>query len=485
MSARDDEVTRAFHDAYSVLLERSPEPPAFEQITEQPIAATRTGRPGRTLDDFDLRRNAGEPASAPPRRRVLIALAAAAAVLLTAGIAASHRGDPDLATTDVPPSSIAESSVAAVPAVDDSPDWSLVFHPDAFGDDGEVRSIVAGGPGFVAVGQRDEDAAVWTSVDGLAWAPVPHDDSVFEAGSGIADVIAGGPGLIAVGRSCNDGVPAAAECVDGDAAVWTSVDGLTWSPIPHDDEVSDGVFSFEMTSVTAGGPGFVAVGSSWEFEEPDGAAGWERVDGDAAVWTSVDGLSWSRVPHDDDVFGGERNQAIGDVTAAGPGLVAVGRDGPHAAWDNSPRQAAAVWTSTDGLQWSRVPHDDAVFGVGGPAMIGVTPGGPGLVAVGWSSPHDAPAPVWTSPDGLVWSPVTHDNRQEMSGTMTAVTAGGPGLVAVGAQGTGAAAWTSPDGITWSPAQAENESEASAGWLWDVIADDDRPIGPGFTIEESD
>ena len=53
------------------------------------------------------------------------------------------------------------------------------------------------------------------------------------------------------------------------------------------------------------------------------------------------------------------------------------------------------------------------------------------------------------------------------------------------QGTGAAAWTSPDGITWSPAQVENESEASAGWLWDVIADDDRPIGPGFTIEESD
>ena len=32
---------------------------------------------------------------------------------MTAGIAASYRGDPDLATTDVPPSSIAESSVVS------------------------------------------------------------------------------------------------------------------------------------------------------------------------------------------------------------------------------------------------------------------------------------------------------------------------------------------------------------------------------------
>jgi hypothetical protein len=67
-----------------------------------------------------------------------------------------------------------------------------------------------------------------------------------------------------------------------------------------------------------------------------------------------------------------------DVTAGGPGLVAVGHDQVPGGDAN-----AAVWTSTDGIAWSRVPHDEAVFGGGdGNAMLGVTAGGPGLVAVG-------------------------------------------------------------------------------------------------------
>ena len=41
------------------------------------------------------------------------------------------------------------------------------------------------------------------------------------------------------------------------------------------------------------------------------------------------------------------------VTAAGPRLVAAGTAGDH---------SAAVWTSVDGITWSRGPHDEAVFG---------------------------------------------------------------------------------------------------------------------------
>lgn len=50
--------------------------------------------------------------------------------------------------------------------------------------------------------------------------------------------------------------------------------------------------------------------------------------GDAAEWASPDGISWSRVSHNEVVFGGEGSQGMGSVTAAGPGLVAVGQDGP-------------------------------------------------------------------------------------------------------------------------------------------------------------
>ena len=47
---------------------------------------------------------------------------------------------------------------------------------------------------------------------------------------------------------------------------------------------------------------------------------------DAVVWTSPDGVIWSRVPHDEAIFGGDGLQAMSSVTAGGPGLVAVGED---------------------------------------------------------------------------------------------------------------------------------------------------------------
>ena len=42
------------------------------------------------------------------------------------------------------------------------------------------------------------------------------------------------------------------------------------------------------------------------------------------MWTSPDGITWSRVPHDEAVFGGEGGQVMNIVTFGGPGLVAVG-----------------------------------------------------------------------------------------------------------------------------------------------------------------
>ena len=83
-----------------------------------------------------------------------------------------------------------------------------------------------------------------------------------------------------------------------------------------------------MWSVTAGGPGLVAVGYDADSDFDQGAA---------AVWTSTDGLVWQRVAHDETVFGGDGQQAMSSVTAGGPGLVAVGRD--------LGREAAVVWTS--------------------------------------------------------------------------------------------------------------------------------------------
>lgn len=74
------------------------------------------------------------------------------------------------------------------------------------------------------------------------------------------------------------------------------------------------------------------------------------------AWFSPDGLSWAGVPHDETVFGGTDSQAMWSVVAGSSGLVAVGHE-PSASGSD-----AAVWTSPDGSTWSRVPHDQEVCG---------------------------------------------------------------------------------------------------------------------------
>jgi hypothetical protein len=237
-----------------------------------------------------------------------------------------------------------------------------------------MTSVTAGGPGLVVVGwdasSSDQVAAVWTSVDGVTWSRVPHDEKVFggEGDQTMGSVTVGGPGLVAVGRDLSD---------DLVAAVWTSVDGVTWSRVPDDENVLGGV----MKSVTAAGPGLVAVGSAGSGGLPD-----------AVVWTSPDGVTWSRVPDDELALGGSGGQTMESVTVGGPGLVAVGSDA-----SSSSDQDAAVWTSIDGVTWSRVPHDETVLGGEGfQSMLSVTVGGPGLVAVGGDGSDDFDAAVWVA-----------------------------------------------------------------------------------------
>jgi hypothetical protein len=368
--------------------------------------------------------------------------------------------------------------------------WIQVCDTASF-DGTAMYAVTAGGPGLVAVGANGldystpggvadpggyeqaaptgaTDAVVWTSLFGFTWTRVPHDGVTFGGvgGQQMFGVTVGGPGLVAVGR---DGPVVDGE---GDAAVWTSSDGFTWSRVPHDEDVFGGEGEQRMVSVTVGGPGLVAIG----FDR--GAQGGE---GDAAVWTSSDGFTWSRVPHDEVVFGGESQPQMLSLTAGGPGLVAVGTDGyPYVlnfgqldgSFDEPADELAvdaAVWTSTDGFTWSRVPHDEAIFGgEGEQRMVSVAVGGPGVVAVGsvtgdlgrgW---HTFDAAVWTSADGINWSRVQHDvavfaasgDLGDAEEQMLSVAASGPGLVAVGfdsAYGCGwdSAVWTSTDGFTWS------------------------------------
>ena len=277
---------------------------------------------------------------------------------------------------------------------------------------------------FAGCGLVDDrsDSATLSPVNGVAssgWLRADIGEATDEAGGRVTinAVVVGGPGLVAVGTVTSS-------TRDSDGAVWTSSDGLVWSRVPHDEGVFGGDGSQQIRSIAVGGPGLVAVG----LAESD-------VGNDASVWLSADGLVWIRVPHDESVFGGERDQGMFDVVAVDPGLVAVG----YQATD------AAVWTSVDGTIWSRVPHDEAVFGGEGQSrMYSVVRSGHRLVAAGTSEVHSA---VWMSDDGAVWSLV----KVSEHGILWDITTGGPGLIAVGGVVDGAV-WTSSQGNSWSSVQ---------------------------------
>jgi hypothetical protein len=191
------------------------------------------------------------------------------------------------------------------------------------------------------------------------------------------------------------------------------------------------------------------------------------------IFASEDGVNWVRLA--------ERDPALNlgavlmfDVTAGGPGLVAVGMGCENEAEGCAPH--ATAWTSVDGTSWTRTPEDPAIYGDSATqtsAMAGVAETSHGLVAVGamefWTLDEEGveqsvtihPA-VWTSGDGITWertwegagTVVAPDDYQEVTPSMDAVVEGPDGtLVAVGASLDSAgepiaAVWLSDDGGSW-------------------------------------
>jgi hypothetical protein len=377
-------------DAWDRFVEsvKSTELTAFDNDTDE-VGFNGLGNDHLMIDYFEPRPQGNETPDSRNRWLSVIAVAATFAVLV--GLAVLPGGGSNGVSIDQI-SPLAEGDFVPY-------QWSRVSHDEAvFTRDHaqSMSSVTVGGPGFVAVGEsglhgNESRATVWTSVDGIDWDRVPHIETVF-GDARMKAVTSGESGLVAVGSATSENGRRV-------AAVWTSVDGVDWDRVPHDEAVfGESVLAgATMESVIVGGPGFVAVGSD---------ASGQGASSNAVVWTSVDGLVWSRVAHDDMVFGkaeiGRCCTSMSSVTVGDAGLVAVGTD-----WtDDSEGGRATVWTSVDGTDWSRLPHNEVLSGT----MSSVTTGGPGFVAVG-STELDAGhtvAVVWTSVDGIDWARVPHD-----------------------------------------------------------------------------
>ena len=214
--------------------------------------------------------------------------------------------------------------------------------------DQKIRDAVRSGMQLYAVGiaedAHDQDIALWQSRLGIRW--------TFQQGSAPSEsglqqmtgIVLSPDGFLVAGGSIE-------EDGDQDAAVWKWKPEAPFIHRVHDDSLG-GPGAQQINAIVVGGPGFVAVGE----EDIDG-------DINGAVWTSEDGKEWERVVDPEDAFAGLGEQHMYAVAAwdLGVGLVAAGTDvleegidslEPDGHWD------AAVWTSVDGEHWIRLPGND-------------------------------------------------------------------------------------------------------------------------------
>ena len=272
----------------------------------------------------------------------------------------------------------------------------------------------------------------------------------------VVAVTATDAGFVAVGYRETDGVR--------DGKVWRSTDAETWELV--DDAAFAGV---DLVDVSPAPKGFVALGVEGRVEDGGGHP-------TAAVFGSLDGESWQRLPPlpatgDTDPIGiAGGPQGVIAIAFEQTGRMAVWRaaDGrsfervsltgpaarglvdPHAVPDGFVAIAASapppsMLRSVDGLTWTAAQIDAGTDA----NAIRLFPGRWGLVAQGISSSTcTAPCPVsfvgWWSGDGGTWGPLPVIGSPIANGVSVVVPAGDHGLLAID----GADAWASPDGWAW-------------------------------------
>jgi hypothetical protein len=183
----------------------------------------------------------------------------------------------------------------------------------------QFEDVVWTGTRFVATGGGlDEVGAFLDSADGIKW----HRQANAGKGWSPSRLAAGPGGVVAVGS------------IGGRATSWFSADGLTWVvrrdafPMP-----AVGTDEIEVTDVVARGDGWLAVGHQELVCQIDCGLEFIR----AYVWTSNDGLHWTRLPNQDALKGG--------------GMLAVAHGDVHRAPETVARHQAV--DILEGADWNQ------------------------------------------------------------------------------------------------------------------------------------
>jgi serine/threonine protein kinase len=275
---------------------------------------------------------------------------------------------------------------AAIWTSEDGLRW-LRIDSDLLHEDGTQRlyEVVPFEEGYVAVGLSGDDAAVWATDSGKeGW---HHVQTVPAEGLQVLrDILVVGGSLLAVGWSqVGDQV---------DAIVWRSTNGVDWD-VTLDDDLS--------------GPGDQAM---WTVIQVEGAVVGlgERPDEfgttDAASWV-LEGSDWRPVRVGDPARG---SQEIRDAVVSDDGVVvAVGINGAMAKRD------AAIWTTTRDRPETWRTATGNLTQTGAQELLAVVSAEPGFVAMGWTSRPGTgrDALFWASADGRNWVTPEDPESREM------------------------------------------------------------------------
>ncbi len=290
--------------------------------------------------------------------------------LIAAGVIASAP-DQTGATTTLPPaiSAIpgepADLSTGRTNTMTDP--WTAIDVPDG----ARFNEMIRSEDRLVAVGSTGDIAHAWFSTNGAAWNPASQFEPAGDAGSSKLDhVVSWGGATVGIGEAGSR------------PGVWIAQRPAAW----------------DFQGQTGLGPGFV----------PDIVAGNQLLallateDGREG-WVSDDGVAWSSLGR----LEGLTDVVVESYAAHDGWYFAMGSKNP----DRSP----AIYRSSDGRSWSPVSG----FGVNSPSIAGavmdLAPTDKGLIAVGWKATEQGSVPaIWTSSDGVSWTRSELDSDRAFS-----------------------------------------------------------------------
>jgi hypothetical protein len=209
------------------------------------------------------------------------------------------------------------------------------------------------------------------------------------------------------------------------AAVWSSADGVTWSRVASSASFADA----EISRVVETSNGIVAFGIKADRQGQCQTTDPKCLDHPSPIvlWDSPDGQTWARIPTPSAFDRGE----VRDVAATPFGIVAVG--------DVNYTRAAA-WISSDGLTWTSLNAISSQFGdatfegvatlKGRVVIVGRT-GGNHNVPGGVNDPGRSRPAAWWSTDGVHWNVSDVQGFTQTGAELSSVTAGSSSLLAIG------------------------------------------------------